>query len=174
MLQIRCTKKVLDQFGLGKTPSELKPPDSMLGNWYANLIKIDRRKTLLFMSERSYLSFIIFGVRKDNAKDLAQVFLRGLAQLLTLEGFDESDVNRVLKDYDRVEYTKTGNRKALGNLNDLARQYEHCIYYDGGLKTADIWDIIQSTNRMPQRNLNWAFSIDIATEIIHGKTLHET
>lgn len=166
MLQLRCTKKVIDQFGLKGKIRDLSPPDSLLGNWYTNPIKIERRNTLIFMSERSYLSFILYGVRKDNAKNLAQVFLKGLDQLLTLERFNIRQVNKIFNDYDDVEITKTDSRQVLGNMNDLAQLYNHMIYSDGGLQSCDLWSIIHQVNRTPQRNLDWSYSTDIVKEIV--------
>jgi hypothetical protein len=58
MLQLRCTLKVQKQLGLSPHDlSEVKEPDSLLGNWYSNIFMVDRRKTLIFMNERTLLSF---------------------------------------------------------------------------------------------------------------------
>ena len=91
----------------------------LLGNWYANIFNIERRKTLIFMSENTYLSFILTGVRKDNIKKFPEIFYRGLEQLLTYEKFDTRKIDRVLDDCLSIELTKTYSRSVLGNLNDL-------------------------------------------------------
>ena len=71
MLQLRCTSKVLKLLDLGpKDLAEIRAPDSLFGNWYVNLFVVDRRKTLLLMNERTLLSFVIYGVRKDNVKNM--------------------------------------------------------------------------------------------------------
>ena len=67
MLQLRCTAKVIKLLGLKPGDlSEIKISESLLGNWYVNLFVVDRRKTLLFMNEPTLLSFVIYGVRKNN------------------------------------------------------------------------------------------------------------
>ena len=118
------------------------------------------------MSERTFLSFLLFGVRKDNSKSIPHVFTNGLSQLLEIEGFNDEQILRVFQDYQLIELTKTNNRSALGNLRDLMLNYEHAIMRGGGLKECNLGKIIHNINRMPQKNLNWRFSIEAARELI--------
>ena len=167
MLQLRCTGKV--QKGLGLKPSQLsdiKNPDSILGNWYVNLTTIDRRKTLLFVSERTLLSFIIFGVKKASFKKMNNIFINGLTQLLEIENFSNEAIEKVTNEYADLEYTKTESKKVLGNMNDLMSLYQHYIYSDGGLKECSVGEIILQINRTPQRNIGWSNSITVTKEIL--------
>jgi hypothetical protein len=169
MLQLRCTAKV--QHELGIKPNELaeaRVGDSLLGNWCVNLFTVDRRKTLIFVNEKTLLSFVIFGVKKSNVKKTPEIFLRGLDQLLTIEGIDLSDINKVFKGYDAYEFTKTTSRSLLGNMNDLVDLYRHYILYDGGFNYVNIGEVIMRINRTPQRNLGWSNSIEIVKELLGG------
>jgi hypothetical protein len=166
MLQLRCTKKVLEQFNISSNDLfDPVPTEATLGNWYVNIATIDRRKTIIFMSERTLLSFLYFGIRKRNSKSLGEIFIQGLIQLLELEGFTENQISSAIGSDRIMTITKTDNRKALGNMNDLIRIYEHKIWYDHGFKHCDLWKIISSTNRMPQKNIGWSYSIDLAKEL---------
>ncbi len=172
MLQLRCTQKAQRFLGLKREHlSEVKSPSSLLGNWYVNIFVVDRRKTILFMNERTLLSFVIFGARKEHVKAFSDIFLRGVDQLLSIEGIDDEAIDRVLSDYETLEYTATSDRKVLGNMNDLMDLYKHFIFHGGGYKNCDLWSIISRINRTPQRNLGWMFSIDVAGELLetaHG------
>ena len=66
-----------------------------------------------------------------------------------------------------IGVTKTNNRKVLGNLNDLTNLYKWRILDAGGYKYCDVWRIISSLNRMPQRKIGWGYSIDLAKELIN-------
>ena len=170
MLQLRCTKKV--QALLGLRPHdlrEIKSSDAFLGNWYVNLFVVDRRKTLLFMNERTLLSFVIFGVRKDKLKKVPEAFLRGVDQMLTLEGFDFATINRVYAGYEDIEFTRTDSRSVLGNLNDLMEMYKDSILREGGFRHCDLAGIMLEMNRMPQRNLGWSSSVDIVRELLRSE-----
>jgi hypothetical protein len=167
MLQLRCTAKVIRELGLRS--GQLAMPaqgESKLGNWYLNLFTVDRRKTFVFVNERTLLSFIVFGVKKSNIDKTPEIFLNGLDHLLVLERLEPGEINRVFKGYESLEFTKTNSRKVLGNMNDLIDMYRYHILYEGGFREADIGSIIMRVNRTPQRNLGWSSSIDMVRGLL--------
>tara|TARA_R110002073_G_scaffold34695_2_gene102480 strand:- start:155 stop:685 length:531 start_codon:yes stop_codon:yes gene_type:complete len=171
VLTLKCTKKAQDFIGLDKNDldaTEKEMDQSVMGGWYVNVFLVDRRKCLIFMNERSLVSFIIFGARKDNSKkdSIPELFLRGIVQLLVLEDFPPAHINRLVEDCVDYRFAKTDSRKVLGNLNDLVATYEHMIWYEGGLKHCNLDEILYRVNRTPQRNLNWGYSIDMARELL--------
>ena len=167
MIQLRCTGKVQKQLGIKPSElSEIKEPDSTLGNWYVNISTIDRRKTFLFMNERTLLSFILYGIKKSNTPRIHEIFLKALNQLLLLEGFDFKTINKINDEYLDLEFTKTNSRSLLGNMNDLTENYKCSIYTNGGLQHCDLTATIHRINRMPQRNIGWEYSIDVARELL--------
>ena len=167
MLQLHCTRKVREQFGIPAGRLEQsKTSDAALGNWCVNLVTIDRRKTLIFMSERTLLSFVLFGVKKSTRAALAELFVNGVVQLLELEGFTAAEIYRAIGVGGELQYSKATNRKALGNLNDLQQLYTLSILEEGGISHCNLWEIMRRMNRMPQRNIGWAFSIELARDAI--------
>ncbi len=169
MFQLRCTGKVIKTLGL--KPQDLfdaRSSDSLLGDWYVNEFFLDRRKTLIFMNEKTLLSFIIYGVKKSNLERFPVALIYGLEQLLTLEGFEKDEVERAFIGYDKLEYTKTASRSVIGNMNDLVYFYKSLVESEGGLKEASVGEIIFKVNRIPQRNLDWANSIKVVRELLEG------
>jgi hypothetical protein len=167
MLQLRCTAKVIKELGL--KPGKLAMPtqgQSILGNWYLNLFTVDRRKTFIFVNEKTLLSFIVFGVRKSNIDKTPEIFLNGLDHLLVLECFEPGEIKRAFQGYESLEFTKTNSRKVLGNMNDLIDMYRYHILYEGGFRSADIGSTIMRVNRTPQRNLGWSSSIDMVRDLL--------
>lgn len=167
MLQLRCTARVIKALGLKS--DELVTPaqgDALLGNWYLNLFTVDRRKTFVFVNEKTLLSFIVFGVKKSNIDKVPEIFLNSLFHLLTLEGFGDDAIESVFQGYESLEFTKTNSRKVLGNMNDLVDMYRHHILYEGGFRSADIGSIIMRVNRTPQRNLGWSNSIEMVRDLL--------
>ena len=167
MLELHCTRKVREQFGIHADPfEESETFNSALGNWYVNLVTIDRRKTLIFMSERTLLSFVLFGIKKNSGHVLAELFVNGLVQLLELEDFTAPESYRAIGAGGELQYSKATNRKALGNLNDLQQLYTLAILEEGGFSHCNLWEIMRRMNRMPQKNIGWAYSIDLARDAI--------
>lgn len=97
---------------------------------------------------------------------MAEVFVNGLVQLLQLEDFTGPEIHRAVGAGGQLEYSKTKNRKALGNLNDLQQLHTLAILDEGGFSRCNLWEIIRRMNRMPQKNIGWAFSIALARDVI--------
>jgi Domain of unknown function (DUF6933) len=169
-MQIRCTQKLLKELGVKNSElADIEKPDTYLGNWYANIFTLDRRKAIIFMNERTLLSFIIYGIRKDNIKNFPIVFFNGVERVLIMEGVDTHIVEEVLSDYTQIFFTKTDNKSSLGNMNDLVSLYTHFVLSGGGLKQVDLFDVIAQINRTPQRNIGWANSIESVKDILYAK-----
>ena len=168
-MQIRCTQKLLKQLNVKNNElADIEKPDSLLGNWYANIFTLDRRNTIIFMNERTLASFIIFGIRKDNIKDFPMAFTHGVEQLLSMEGVDQTVIDKVLEQYSQISLTKTDSKSLLGNMNDLVNLYTHFILSDGGFKFADLFEVIARINRTPQRNIGWLNSAKALNEILNS------
>ena len=158
---------------MGITKSDLNDisqGDSTLGNWYVNIFTVDRRKAIVFVNERTLLSFIVYGINKKNIKEIKETFNRKLIQLLTIEGFNGKEVEHAIKGSEEIQFTTTNSKTILGNVTDIVNMYKYMIPYEGGLKSCNLTEIISQMNRTPQRNLNWAYSIDVVKEIITMKT----
>jgi hypothetical protein len=156
MTQIRCTQSVQKMLGLGAGElAEIKQSSSLLGDWYVNLTTIDRRKCFIFMNEKTLLSFIIFGVKKNNTKHFIDVFQLGLVQTLALIDVPKEITIRIIEGIKPIEFTKTASRVLLGNLNDIVQRYQWDIMYDGGFGACNLNDIIYKVNTAPERNLGW-------------------
>ena len=167
MIQLRCTKNILDYLGIKKEQlCDFSDSETILGNWYLNMINIERRKTLIFMNEKTFLSFIILGMKKDKIDKIPDIFLGGLDQVLRYEGVEDRKISHVINQSRLIEVTKTYSRSLLGNLNDLIFLYKSMINANGGLQYCDITEIIKQINRTPQRNLNWGRSINSLKELL--------
>ncbi len=156
MLQLRCTKKVQDQLGLKPADlSEVRESTSTLGDWYLHLFYIERRKALLFVNERTLASFAFFGVRKTHTPHIHEAFLKGLAQLLQLEGYEWEKIQGIVEEYLDYEFTKTVSRSVLGSMNEILLQYRDRIEVAGGLQYCDLSAIIRDSNREIWKSIDW-------------------
>ncbi len=169
MLVFKCTKKLQDFLSLKASDlSDASSNNTLLGAWYVNQIIINRRKVLVFMNEKTLLSFIVVSVKKSNTTkdDFAAIFLQHLFNFMKLMEFPLSKMGQMMDDYQDAQFCRTDSRQALGNLNDLAFLYEHMIYDQGGLESCDASDVILKLNDMPQKNLGHKTSRQIAYELL--------
>jgi len=56
---IHCTRKLLKELDVSLIEPDSYPSNTEgLGNWYANLLRIDRRKCLIFTNEKPSIHFL--------------------------------------------------------------------------------------------------------------------
>jgi hypothetical protein len=66
-----CTRKLLKELDVPLVETDKIPlPTEGLGNWYCNIIRIDRKKCLLFTNEKSLYTFLVPKVLKANLKNI--------------------------------------------------------------------------------------------------------
>jgi hypothetical protein len=84
---IHCTRKLLKELDVPLVePDNIAAPTEGLGNWYCNLIRIDRRKCfLLFTNEKTLYTFLIPKVLKNNLMNIEEEFLISLSYNLQNE-----------------------------------------------------------------------------------------
>lgn len=160
MQLIRCTAKLLKEAGL--KPAELQyeePQFSFLGPWHANLIYIDRRKSVLFVNDRTLFNFVLPDVNRDQIRGLPDLFLSGLSCVISAEEFPEDVKKRIINEYEQVALAKSSNRSVLGSANDLAYHYRFGIMDAGGVHSWRVPEIIREMNRMPMQAIKTKFPI---------------
>ena len=158
MQVIHCTKKLLSE--LGVSDSKVRPdyPSRIFGPWHANLIRIERRKCILFTNDSTLFSFLVPGVKKND--DFHDLFLLNLNSNLVIEGFVQRDTLKALAEYSEIAIAPTTNRSVLGSMNDLAYQVESLISQAGGLGKANILRINMMLNRIPMGALKYHSAIE--------------
>jgi hypothetical protein len=166
---IRCTKKLLKELKAKVPIAPAQTCDALLGDWYANLLWIERRKCVIFTSERTHLTFFVAGVIQDALRDFATFFRRGLRQLLEDEGFTPAVVERVLDDYQELALAPTNDRSVLGSLNDLARMAAARAEYFGGLSGIPPGEMNRDLNLTPMGRLQMRAPIDATANILEGR-----
>ena len=153
---------------MGLKPKDLcqdVPKLSYLGQWHANLIYIDRRKTLLFVNDRTLFNFIVPDVTRQQVRDLRKQFRTMLSCVLAAEDIPENVRKRILTEYEEVGFAKSSDRSVLGSSNDIAFHYKYQILRAGGVHSPQIPEIIRELNRMPMQAIKYKFPIEELTHL---------
>ena len=157
MRLIHCTQKLLKE--LKDTPIDLAsyiPDSGGIGDWYANLVRIDKRKCVLFTNERTLYSFLIPGVVKSNLMNIKNEFLTHLIFNLQNDGFGPDMVETVRQEYADVGFARTVNRAVLGSMIDFTFQYKYLIMVRAeGLANTRILEFNKLVNTSPMSYLKY-------------------
>lgn len=158
MQLIRCTQKLLKE--LRVKPSEVEPEFGYIGEWHANLLRVERRKCVLFTNNDTLYSIFVFGLKRADFDHLDEIFRQSLFRRLRIEGFSQIQIEKVLEEYQKIHFAKTNNRSVLGSMNDLAFQMEGHIISTGGIGNLGLDALNDTLNRIPMGALNYQYSIE--------------
>jgi hypothetical protein len=158
MSLIRCTQKLLKE--LRVKPSEVEPEFGYIGDWHANLLRVERRKGVLFTNNDTLYSIFVFGLKRADFDHLDEIFRQSLFRRLRVEGFSQIQIEKVLEEYQSIHFAKTNNRSVLGSMNDLAFQMEGHIISAGGIRNLGLDALNDALSRIPMGALNGQYGVD--------------
>jgi len=157
---IRCTQKLLKELGTLKAELVEKAQDpGLLGDWYTNLFRVDRRKCILFTNARTLYAFVVPAVRKDMLRALEEFFCTHLEENLRAEGFPSGTIRLVLDAHRELQIGKTRSKSVLGSMNDYAKNYKFHVEWEGGLIHSDTIGINKKLNEMPMSAIDYSSGI---------------
>ena len=85
---------------------------------------------------------------------------------MRIEGFSQFQIEKILVEYQTLNYAKTNNRSVLGSMNDLAFQIEAYIETSGGLSYLDFDVVNDKLNRIPMGAIEYKYSIDALKHLL--------
>lgn len=157
---IRCTNKLLKELGVSPIDFGARTSDlEGLGNWYSNIIRLDRGKHLIFTNEKTLYTFLIPGVLKKDLKNIKNEFISNLLFNLQNEGFGLKVIERVREEYIEIGFTKSTSKSILGSMNEFAFQYE-VLLPEAGIKHSKILHLNQMINRVPMGAIKYDHPIE--------------
>lgn len=115
---IECTKKLADTMKMKVEPYD-PTNSSPFYEWHANLFMFDRRKGVILMNNLTRYCIILYGLKMEHFKKFDDVVLSAIRETFLSEGFSSSVVDKYLSNCGTVIYTKTHDRKILGQMNDF-------------------------------------------------------
>lgn len=147
--------------------SAIPAPAEGFGNWYANLLKIERKKCLFLTNERTLYSFLIPAVVKADLKQFHRLFLNHLLLNLQYEEIQPEIINQVKDEYREIGFAKTASKSILGSMNDMAFHYEYHVSYEGGLANIKLLDLNHRLNKTPMGAIKYRYPIDALKSFLH-------
>ena len=116
MFTFRCTQNLLQR--LKASPASAPAAsDTVLGDWYANLIRVGRIQVVLAVAERTLLPVV---VPAKDGQSLVERITAALEPTLAAIGVPPSDASAECAAMRHWTFGKTASRNVLGSLNDLA------------------------------------------------------
>lgn len=151
---------ICNSFDILKKPSGDEPKFGYIGDWHANLLRVERRKCVLFTNSDTLYSIFVFGLKRADFDHLDAIFRQSLFRRLRIEGFSQIQTEKALEEYRTIHFAKTNNRSVLGSRNDLAFHMEAHIKSSGGIDNLGRDAINDALNRIPMGAINYQYGIE--------------
>lgn len=124
-MQICCTKRLLDE--LGDAPEAVKEEEDFFC-WSANLIIVNRRKTVVVTNDSNRFGFVLHGLKSKDFANLKQLIIQGIITSLKDRNIKEEVINRYLDAGGEPSITKTRGRGYASRLSKACQMVE--FFYD--------------------------------------------
>lgn len=151
MTVLRCTQKLLAELRIKR--GQVAETDET--GWHANLLRIERRKCVLFTHDETLFSFLLCGLTRPDFEHFHHVFGQGLFKAMLGSGFDTDQIEPMLETTLEIRFAKTNNRRVLGSMNDMAQMLEWTISSRGGLAATDPADLQRLLNETPFKAIGY-------------------
>lgn len=113
-MQIGLTKKLQDQTGI---KVEAAAEENEIFSWSANLITVNRRKTVVVVNNMNRYGFILYGLKAKEFKNIEKLILEGIRHCLKDLRIDDAIIEKYLNDAETISFTKTKGPKVVSPLN---------------------------------------------------------
>jgi len=162
MQMIRCTQKLLKELPMEPSEDVTVLPAAC---WHANLLRIDRRKCLLFTHDSTLFSLFVPGVAKPDFRHLPDMFGQALFRTMRQFDFSQPQIESMLDRSRNVQVGRTNNRSVLGSMNDMKQMIEFAVFDNGGLGETDIFDLIRMLNHTSYKAIGYNFPVEKMQEL---------
>jgi len=161
-MTLRCTAKLIREMGLTKTDIIDMPSQFfLLGDWYANLFFLSRKKNLIFTNARTLFTFIAFEVNRMQIKNIGELFRCELGRALLDEDFDGVTIQRIINDCKEVYITRTKDKSVLGIMVDHVKNIRRMVEErKNGWSLHNLSEVTKQLNRTPLLTKGFTYSIE--------------
>lgn len=122
-MELACTKKLLEYIGI-KPEKALIEVDPLF-EWTANLMFINRRKTLVVVHAASRCAFVLYGLTAKNKNELPELVLNGIRRLLESEYVRPGIIEQYLNELGQeVSLRGNSSRKTVASCNKVCERVE--------------------------------------------------
>ena len=120
-MELACTKKLLEYIGV--KPEKMSAEVDPLFEWTANLMVVNRRKTLVVVHAASRCAFVLHGLTVKNLPKLPEIILNGVRCLLESEYVRPEMIEQYLTDLGReVTFRANSSRKVVASCNKVCER----------------------------------------------------
>ena len=164
MITINCTGKLRKEIDFVIEEISENEVDDFY-NWHAHLVNIKRRKTLILMNVETRYSICLYGLKKDDFKNLNNIIVTAIEDNLKFENIKDDYIEDYMSQAAKIRYSKTYSRSIISSLNYIKRMIESRIEDYLPAVDKNLLELNQANNRIPILTMEPAYSIDSLRQV---------
>lgn len=111
---IQCTKKLLDQLNLKPESAADEEP---LFSWHANLLNINRRKTVVLVNDKNKYVVVLYGLKVRDFKKLDELIPEAIRETLRDECIKDDIIDEFINHSRGITYARTKDKASVARMN---------------------------------------------------------
>jgi len=111
---IQCTKKLLDQLNVKPQASA---EEESLFSWHANLITVNRRKTVVLVNDKNRYIIVLYGLKAKDFKKLDEHIINAIRETFHSECISDDIVDQFINHSKEIIFTKTKDKSSVARMN---------------------------------------------------------
>jgi hypothetical protein len=154
---VSCTKKLQDQLKISPTKVESTDP---LFSWHANILNVNRRKTLVLVNDASRYAVVLHGLKSKDFLNIRTTISKALKEALLSESIKPDVIDNFLAEGGDIVFSKSQSRTLLARMNQGCEaavvfddEYNiQTIFQPAVSKKANAWVFVDLKNRAAHPN----------------------
>lgn len=117
-----CTAKLRKELGIkDKELSDIDPNLGPLSAWYADLIRIGPKKSVIFVHPETRYILVALDRKRPEIKELSELFRDLFRRVFHAEGVGDSLISDILGDSEEARIFKTADKSVIGTMTEMVR-----------------------------------------------------
>lgn len=121
---IQCTKKLLSEL---KIEPSLSSEEEELFSWHANILTVNRRKTLVLMNDGHRYVLILHGLKAKDFKKIDELIFHAIRETFRQEGIKDEVIEAYILASKEITFTTTKNRTLVARLNKACENVPYFV-----------------------------------------------
>lgn len=110
---VQCTRKLLDEL---KLEPEAPVGEAPLFSWHANLVKLNRRKSVVLTNDQNRYIIVLYGLKAKDLGNFTELVINAIRETFCYEQISESVIDQYLGTSPGIRYSKTKNPSMTARL----------------------------------------------------------
>lgn len=136
-MKIQATKKLLDQLPF-KPVIDTEEEAHPIYAWHANLLTINRRKTVVLMNDSNRYVVVLHGLKAKDFKRFDEVVEEAIRLAFKAERVSDQVIEKYIEAAGSMTFHKTKNRSSVAQLNTAC---DHTWLYADKLNLSDVVNV---------------------------------